>query len=114
MVRYFEQGDIIYMDFNPQSGHEQAGRRPAIVVSSTAYNSKSNMTMVCPITNTIRRSPVHAVIKNPENKTTGNVLCDQAKFLDLNTRNAVFSEKAAESLISEVIEIIQCLIERDS
>ncbi len=52
MVTVFEQGDIVYLDFDPQSGHEQKGRRPALVVSNNLFNRVSSLTMVCPITHT--------------------------------------------------------------
>ena len=54
MVTIFEQGDIVYLDFDPQSGHEQKGRRPALVVSNNLFNRVSSLTMVCPITHTDR------------------------------------------------------------
>ena len=52
MVMVFEQGDIVYLDFDPQAGHEQRGRRPALVVSNNTFNRFSSLTMVCPITQT--------------------------------------------------------------
>ena len=55
MVTVFEQGDIVYLDFDPQAGHEQKGRRPALVVSNNLFNRVSSLTMVCPITHTDRR-----------------------------------------------------------
>ena len=56
MVTIFEQGDIIYMDFDPQAGHEQKGRRPALVVSNNLFNRVSSLTMVCPITHRPKKS----------------------------------------------------------
>ena len=57
MVTVFEQGDIVYMDFDPQAGHEQRGRRPALVISNNLFNRINSLTMVCPITHTDRGSP---------------------------------------------------------
>ena len=87
MVTVFEQGDIVYLDFDPQSGHEQKGRRPALVVSNNLFNRVSSMTMVCPITNTDRGHPFHIRL-DARTRTTGVVMCDQVRMLALNTRHA--------------------------
>ena len=110
MVKIFEQGDIVYLDFDPQSGHEQKGRRPALVVSNDLFNRVSSMTMVCPITHTDRGHPFHLRLEGPE-KTDGMVLCDQARMLDLNSRNAVFVEKAPAALVAEAVDLIIGFIE---
>lgn len=106
----FEQGDIIYLDFCPQAGHEQAGRRPALVISKTAFNRKSSVAMVCPIIHTDKRLFLHP--KLPEGlKTDGYVLCDQARFLDLRARNARYEEKASRDFLAEVVDLVYSLIE---
>ncbi len=110
MVTVFEQGDIIYLDFNPQSGHEQKGRRPALVVSNDLFNRVSSLTMVCPITHTDRDHPFHVRLDN-STKTNGVVMCDQARMLDLASRKAIFKEKAPPELIAEVIDLITGFIE---
>ena len=110
MVKIFEQGDIVYLDFDPQSGHEQKGRRPALVVSNDLFNRVSSMTMVCPITHTDRGHPFHLRLEGTE-KTDGVVLCDQARMLDLNSRNAVFVEKAPAALVAEAVDLIIGFIE---
>ena len=106
----FDQGDIIFMNFSPQSGHEQMGRRPALVVSNNLFNRVSNMTMVCPITNTDRSSPFHVRLDN-RTSTTGVVMCDQVKMLDINNRNGSFVETAPSDIIAEVVDIIISIIE---
>lgn len=73
MVTIFEQGDIIYMDFDPQSGHEQKGRRLALVVSNNLFNRISSLTMVCPITHTDRGHPLHVRLDS-RTKTDGVIL----------------------------------------
>ena len=88
----FQQGDIIIMDFNPQQGHEQSGRRPAIILSNNILNQHSSLVLVCPITNTIKHHPFHIELDG-RTKTTGVILCDQAKMLDIKARNAEFKEK---------------------
>ncbi len=110
MVSIFEQGDIVVLDFNPQADHEQMGRRPAVVISNNTFNRFSKMLMVCPITNTNKKHPFHIELDS-RTKTTGVVLCDQAKMLDLSARNAVFVEKIPEDLISEAVDMIYSFIE---
>ena len=105
MVTVFEQGDIVYLDFDPQSGHEQKGRRPALVVSSNLFNRVSSMTMVCPITHTDRGYPFHLRLDG-RTKTDGVILCDQARMLDLTSRKATFTEKAPEDITAEAVDII--------
>ena len=87
MVTVFEQGDIVYLDFDPQSGHEQKGRRPALVVSNNLFNRVSSLTMVCPITHTDRGHPFHIRL-DERTRTDGVVMCDQARMLDLPSRRA--------------------------
>lgn len=110
MVTIFEQGDIIYLDFDPQSGHEQKGRRPALVVSNNLFNRVSSLTMVCPITHTDRNHPFHVSLDN-NTKTNGVIMCDQARMLDLDSRRATFEEKAPLELVAEAVDIIRGFIE---
>lgn len=110
MVTVFEQGDIVYLDFDPQSGHEQRGRRPALVVSNNLFNRVSSLTMVCPITNTDRGHPFHIRLDG-RTKSTGVVMCDQARMLDLDSRNAAFEEKAPADVIAEAVDLIMGFIE---
>lgn len=110
MVSIFEQGDIVYLDFNPQAGHEQMGRRPAVVISNNMFNRFSKMLMVCPITNTNKKHPFHVELDS-RTKTTGVILCDQAKMLDLGARNASFAEKLPEDLLNEAVDMIYSFIE---
>ena len=102
-----QQGDIIMMDFTPQSGHEQSGRRPAIVVSNDFFNKVTNMALVCPITNTLRPFPLHVALDD-RTQTTGSILCEQVKSLDLASRKADFKEKAPLDIVTDCIERI-CL-----
>jgi mRNA interferase MazF len=104
MVNY-KQGDIIIMDFNPQKGHEQSGRRPALVLSNNILNQHSSLALVCPITNTNKRHPFHIELDNSTN-TTGVVLCDQAKMLDIKARNAQFVEECPSDIWKEAKDLI--------
>ena len=110
MVTVFEQGDIVYLDFDPQAGHEQRGRRPALVVSNNLFNRVNSLTMVCPITHTDRNSPFQLRLDN-RTKTDGVVMCDQARMLDLNSRRASFEEKAPMDILAEAVDLITGFIE---
>ena len=82
-----ERGDIVWVNFNPQAGHEQAGRRPALVLSPSAYNARVGLAIMCPITNQIKGYPFEVVIPSGVG-VTGAVLSDQVKSLDWRSRNA--------------------------
>jgi len=105
-----EQGDIIWLDFDPQIGHEQRGRRPALVVSNKTFNDFSNLAIVCPITNTNKKHPFHIKL-DKRTKTTGAVLSDQARTLDINARNYEFIEKVSADILWEVTDIISSFVE---
>ena len=105
-----EQGDIIMLEFNPQAGHEQKGRRPAFVISNSIFNNFTKMAMVCPITNTNRNFPLHVVLDS-RTVTTGVVMCEQVKSLDILARNVEFREKAPSDIIKEVIDIVYGFVE---
>ena len=100
-----KQGDIIMLDFNPQSGHEQSGYRPALVVSNYFFNSLTNMTIVCPITNTSREFPLHVPLDN-RTVTTGVVLCEHIKSVDLESRNYKIVDHLPDDLLNNVINRI--------
>lgn len=105
-----KQGDIVFLDFNPQAGHEQKGTRPALVVSNNVYNNFTRIAMVCPITNTDRGFPLH--VKLDDNlKTTGVVMCEQVKVLDVQARNICFCEKVSEGTLEEIIDILKGFID---
>ena len=110
MVTVFEQGDIVYLDFDPQSGHEQKGRRPALVISNNLFNRINNLTMVCPITHTDRGHPFHLRLDD-RTKTDGVILCDQARMLDLASRRADFAEKAPADIVAEAVDLIIGFVE---
>jgi len=99
------QGDIIYLDFNPQAEHEQAGRRPALIVSNDSYNRYTNLAIVCPITNTDNNFPMHVSL-DERTATTGQILCEHVKALDITARNAEFKETLPDDLFGEVMERI--------
>jgi mRNA interferase MazF len=104
MVNY-KQGDIIIMDFDPQKGHEQSGRRPALVLSNNILNQHSSVALVCPITNTNKKHPFHIEL-DKRTDTTGVVLCDQATMLDIKARNAQFKEECPSDIWNEAKDLI--------
>jgi mRNA interferase MazF len=108
-----KQGQIIWLDFCPQPGHEQKGRRPALVVSNESFNKFSNLAIVCPITNTDKNHPFHIKL-DKRTKTTGVVLCDQIKTLDINARNCSHIEELPEDILFDVVDIISGFIETEN
>jgi mRNA interferase MazF len=108
MVR---QGDIIKLDFNPQRGHEQAGYRPAVVVSNDFFNTKTNLALVCPITNTDNKFPLHIAL-DARTQTTGVVLCEHVRAVDLTQRNAKVVEALPQDLLDQVLEVLFAELER--
>jgi mRNA interferase MazF len=101
-----KQGHIIWLDFDPKIGHEQKGRHPALVISNEVFNNFSHLPIVCPIKN----SPFHIKL-NERTKTTGVVLCDQARTLDINARNYEFIETIPFDILQEAADIIIGFIE---
>lgn len=93
--------DVVWLDFNPQAGHAQAGRRPAFVISPKQYNAVSGLGIFCPITTQIKNYPYEVVI--PENlKISGAILSDQLKSLDWKIRRARFVCKLPKEVFEEV------------
>ncbi len=110
MPRYVpNRGDIIWLDFNPQAGHEQAGKRPAIILSPKEYNRKTNLIIACPITSKIKGYPFE--VRLVGKKINGVILSDQVKSLDWKVRNAELIEQAAAETIAEVQEKLLLLIQ---
>jgi mRNA interferase MazF len=105
-----EKGDFISVSFDPQSGHEQKGRRPAIVVSNLLFNRATGLAIVCPITNTDRKIPFHLPVPK-SSSLSGFVMVEQVKAIDYKARNARFIEKATVELLEEINAVISICIE---
>lgn len=103
-----ERGDIVWFDFSPQVGHEQAGTRPALVISPRVYNERSGMMLACPITSKIKRYPFEVRIKTQ--KMNGVVLADQIKNVDWRARKPSYGEKASDTVISETQGLVESLV----
>jgi len=106
-----KQGQIIRINFSPQSGHEQRGSRPALVVSNDFFNEKTNMTIVCPITNTNNKFPLHVPL-DERTVTTGVVLCEHIRSMDIQARGYTVIEELPADLLEKVLEIVQAQLER--
>ncbi len=104
-----KQGDIIAITFDPQSGHEQKGRRPAYVVSKDLFNRSTGMAIVCPITNTDRAFPFHVPIPK-ESKLKGFIMVEQVKSVDFHSRKAKRIERGDDELLSNVLSILDACI----
>lgn len=104
-----KKGDFVVLTFDPQSGHEQKGRRPALIVSNDLFNQHTGLAIACPITNTNRNIPFH--VKIPEGTSlTGFIMVDQVKSIDYVARNIKLIESAPIELINEVQAILDvCL-----
>jgi len=104
-----DRGDVIWIQLTPQAGHEQAGRRPALVVSPAAYNRKTGLLLACPITSQVKGYPFEVVLP-PGKGPHGAVLADQVKSLDWRARNAVIAGSAPRAAVDETILKISALL----
>jgi len=105
MVR---RGDLIWLSLDPTLGHEQKGRRPALVVSSDAFNRSTGMAFVCPITSTNRGYLHHIPVGSK--KIEGFVMCEHLKSIDYRARKAKFIAKAPEVLMANVSNCIEAIL----
>jgi len=102
-----DAGDIAWLAFSPQAGHEQAGMRPAVVLSPPAYNQKTSMMICCPMTSQIKGYPFEVVVsQNPPSA----VLSDQVKSVDWRARRATRKGRVTEPVLAEVRAKIGALI----
>ena len=103
-----ERGDIVWLNFDPQRGHEQMGKRPAMVISPKEYNEKVGLGLFCPITSKIKNYPFEVRLKNE--KIDGVVLSDQIKSFDWKIRKIKFIIKESDETIQEVINKLNALM----
>ncbi len=105
-----DRGDIVWINLNPQAGHEQAGRRPALVLSPVAYNGKVGLAILCPITGHEKGYPFE--VKLPQGSTIGGVvLSDHVKNLDWQARDARFIAKAPKEVVAEALGKLSTLLQ---
>jgi mRNA interferase MazF len=105
-----QQGDIIMLDLNPIVGHEQSGYRPAVVISNDFAISHSPLALVCSITRTRRDTPL-VVSLDERTATTGYVLCEQTRAVDLRRRSFKFVERVPEDILCEIVDIVTGMVE---
>jgi mRNA interferase MazF len=104
-----KKGDFIAVTFDPQAGHEQKGRRPALVVSNTLFNEQTGLAVVCPLTSTDRGYPFHVAITDSPN-VKGFVMVEQVKSIDYRARQVKLIGKASDDLLDEVLSILDACI----
>ena len=104
-----DRGDLVWLDFNPQAGYEQKGRRPAICISQKRYNQKVGLALFCPIASYIKGYPLEIVSDN--HSINGCILSHRVKNLDYKKRSCDFIEKKAEEEINAIVDNIKLLIE---
>jgi mRNA interferase MazF len=107
-----DRGDDVWMDFNPQAGHEQGGRRPAVVPSPRTYNKPSGLALFCPVTNRAKGYPFEVALPS-DSPVTGVVLVDQVRNLDWNARRAEFIGELDQETLAEVLEKLRPLVALD-
>ena len=107
---YPSRGDLVWVSFTPQAGHEQAGVRPALVLSPVEYNRKVGLALVCPVTSKVKGYPFEVPLAS-DSKITGAVLADQVKSLDWRVRKARFAESVSAEILDEVTARLRVLVD---
>jgi mRNA interferase MazF len=100
-----DSGDLVWFDFDPQAGREQAGRRPALVLSPKAFNQRTSLAYVCPITSKVKGFSSEVVLA-PGLPVHGAILCEHMRSLDWRARNATLIGRAPDDILVEVREIV--------
>lgn len=109
MVAYVpDKGDVVWINLSPTRGHEQAGVKPALVLSPRTYNAKSGLMVSCPITSKIKGYPFEVRIQ--AKKISGVIITDQLKNLDWKARKVSFVEKAPRIVVAQTQELIKALV----
>ena len=104
-----ERGDLVWLQFTPKSGHEQAGKRPALVISPASYNRKVGLSLFCPVTSKRKGYPFEVSLPQ-DLPIEGVILSDQVKSLDWQYRQATFICKVSKETLTEVVSKIQLLL----
>jgi mRNA interferase MazF len=99
-----DRGDLVWLEFDPQAGHEQAGRRPAVVLSPKIYNERTGLMLCCPITSKVKGYPFEVLLPNGL-KIGGAVLADQLRNLDWKARNADLIERVPDTTIADILRM---------
>ena len=104
-----DAGDLVWLTFDPQAGHEQRGRRPALILSPRVYNSKARLAIACPITSQVKGYPFEVPLPQGA-RISGVVLADHVKNLDWQARRVVFEATAPADVVTEVRERLRALL----
>lgn len=103
------RGDIVWVSFDPQAGHEQSGHRPALVLSPAEYNAKTGLMICCPMTNQVKGYPFEVVVDG--NAKKGAILADQVKSMDWKAREAEKKGRVSKETLQEVLEKLNTLLD---
>ena len=104
-----QRGDFVVLTFDPQSGHEQKGRRPALVISNYLFNKHTGLVIACPITNTHRGIPFHVPVP-VKSSLTGYIMLEQVKSIDFVSRGIQFIEKSPQATLIDVLGILDAVV----
>ncbi len=112
MIYQPKSGDIVWIDFNPQTGHEQCSRRPVLIVwGNDALKMIPMMSQVCAISNTDNEFPLHIPLDDKSINTTGFILCEQNRVFDLEARNAEYKDVVSAEVLKKVKDILRALLD---
>lgn len=103
-----KKGDLVILTFDPSAGHEQQGRRPALIISNEVFNKHVGLAIACPITNSDRNFPFHLQIDS--DKLTGFIMTEQIKSIDYKARKIKFIEKVSDETLNKVLGIIESIV----
>lgn len=103
------RGDIVWLNFDPQAGHEQAGRRPALVLSPRSYNHRTGLALLCPVTTAAKGYPFEVPLPQG-GAISGVVLSDHIKSLDWRARHATLAAQTTPTVVEQVLEMIGALL----
>jgi mRNA interferase MazF len=104
------RGDVVWLEFDPRAGHEQARRRPALVLSPIAYNRRVGLALVCPVTTQIKGYPFEVAVPVSTPELHGVILADQVKSLDWHARRAALLGRVPDATVGEVVGLIGRLL----
>jgi len=103
-----KKGDLVILTFDPSAGHEQQGRRPALIISNEIFNRHVGLAIACPITNTDRNFPFH--VKVDSDKLTGFIMTEQVKSIDYKVRRVKFVESVSIEIMDKVLGIVKSVV----
>lgn len=111
MVKSFipERGDIVWINMSPQAGHEQSGRRPAVILSPSVYNARAGLALMCPVTSRVKGYPFEVALP-PGLPAAGVVLSDQVRSLDWCQRQAEFIATLPVSVTDDILARVRALV----